>query len=151
MFRENEPLIRKLKMPPKRKLKQSPPEESSDSGSDTSAERSESPPLPVYRNAQVGIHVDFFSGLPTESVLAQVVGVAARLSARSTALAHTSVSGEARVYRDCIRVTRSALSFLSPAVCDLAGLEIVLLASLEDLTSRLEELTTPARRRSRHR
>ena len=102
MFRKDEPLIRKSKMPPKRKLKQSPPEESSDSGTDTPAARSESPPLPVYRNEQVAVHVQLFSGLPTESVLAQVVGVAARLSARITALAHTSVSGEARVYRDCI-------------------------------------------------
>ena len=133
-------------MPPKRSRLKSPP---SDEDSAASTERSSSPSPPVYRNANVATHAALFAELPTDSVLSQIVGVATRLSARITALSHSAVAGDARVYRDCIRVTRSALSFLRPAVCDLAGLEIRLLASLADLTARLDEVNAPVRQRPR--
>ncbi len=131
-------------MPPKRRLKQEPPEENSDASTVSSS--SPSPPEHQY---DVGLHAALFANLPTESVLAQVVGVTARLNARITALAYSSVTGDARVYRDCIRVTRSSLSLLRPAICDLAALEVVLLDTLDGLVARLNDISRPVRRRLR--
>jgi hypothetical protein len=81
--------------------------------------------------------------------LSQIVGVATRLSARITALSYSAATVDARVYRDCIRVTRSAISLLRPAVCELAGLEVVLVASLQSSIARLDETAPPPSRRRR--
>ena len=130
-------------MPPKRKFK---PEQSDDGSSSSDSSPS---PLPTLQEELVAVYTELFSGFPTESVLSQIVGVATRLSARITALSYSAATGDARVYRDCIRVTRSAISLLRPAVCELAGLEVVLVASLQSLIARLDETAPPPSRRRR--
>jgi len=130
-------------MPPKRRLK------AEVQSSDSSSERTASP-LPTYLHPADASHAAFFAGLTTDQVLSLIVGVATRLSARVSALSHSAASGDARVFiRDCIRDTHSALSFVGPAVLDLAGLEMVLQQSLLDLHAALAEVATPSCRRRR--
>jgi hypothetical protein len=131
-------------MPPKRSLK----EESSDEGTNSSSESSPSP-SPAIHDGLVACYADLFSGLPHDAVVSQAVGVATRLIARLSALSHLTVTGDVRVYRDCIRFVRKAVALIRPAACELAGLELALLASLSRLTAELDAATTPARRRAR--
>jgi hypothetical protein len=82
-------------------------------------------------------------------VISQAVGIAVRLSTRLSALSHSAVTGNVRVYRDCIRVVKEAVSLIRPAACELAGLEVALLSSLSHLIAGLNATNTPARRRVR--
>jgi hypothetical protein len=127
-------------MPPKRTRK------AEVVSSDSTLERPASM-MPIYVHPADAGHATFFDGLTSDQVLSLIVGVATRLSARVAALQHSSAPGNARVFRDCIRVTHSALSFVGPAIIDLVELEMVLQRSLSDLITGLAEVTTPSRRR----
>jgi len=106
-------------------------------------------PPPLYLHPAVASQAALFADLPSDVILTQIVGVATCLSARIAALQHSTASGNTRVYRDCIRVIRNALSVVSPAIMDLAGLQLVLQHSLESLTTGLDQVTTPSRRSRR--
>ena len=129
-------------MAPKRKLEPVDRDDSSVSSS------SDSPP-PLYLHPAVASHAALFADLPSDVTLTQIVGVATCLSARIAALQHSTASGNTRVYRDCIRVIRNALSVVSPAIMDLAGLQLVLQHTLEQLTTGLDQVITPSRRSRR--
>ena len=133
-------------MPPKRAIKPEP--EPSSEGSDSSSDRSPSP-SPAIHDELVCAYAALFDGHPHEVVLTQAVGVATRLSARLATLSHSAVQGDARIYRDCIRVVKRCLTILRPAVRELAGLELALLASLSRLTAGLREAPPPRRRTRR--
>ena len=103
-------------MAPKRKFETVDRDVSSVSSS------TDSPP-PLYLHPAVASHAALFADLPSDAILSQIVGVATCLSARIAALTHSTASGNSRVYRDCIRVVRHAISVVSPAIMDLAGLQ----------------------------
>ncbi len=132
-------------MPPKRALKIEP--ESGTEDSEFSVANSPSPPLTVH-DELAATYAAMFEQLPHEVVLTQAVGVATRLSARLVTLSHTAVRGDARIFKDCIRVVKRCLTIIRPAVCELAGLELALHASLDRLSAGLRE-TSPPRRRTR--
>ena len=132
-------------MPPKRALKPEP--EPSAEDSEASEEHSPSPPLALHDELAAS-YAAMFEQLPHEVVLTQAVGVATRLSARLATLSHAAVQGDARIFKDCMRVVRRCLTILRPAVCELAGLELALVASYDRLSAGLRE-ASPPRRRSR--
>ena len=132
-------------MPPKRPLKPEPGPSFEDS--DLSSDRSSSP-APAIHDELVCAYAALFDGHPHEVVLTQAVGVATRLSARLATLSHSAVQGDVRIFKDCIRVVKQCLTVLRPAIRELAGLELALLASLTRLTAGLRD-APPPRRRSR--
>jgi hypothetical protein len=77
------------------------------------------------------------------------VGVATRLSARIVALSYSTARGEARIYRDAIRIADIALTAIESAVLDLAALELVLKQTLENLKDGQQNISPTPRRRPR--
>ena len=129
-------------MPPKRQHQSE--DESSDSSCDCAAA-----PLPVYQHPVTAHYATIYSALPTEAVLSQTVGVATRLSARIAALSYSTARGEARIYRDAIRIADIALTAIEYAVLDLAALELVLKQTLENLKDGQQNISPTPRRRPR--
>ena len=128
-------------MPPKRR-RQSEDERSN------SSERTASP-RPVHQHPVTIHHATVFAALPTEAILSQIVGVATRLSARIAALNYRPTRGDVSTYRDCIRVVGTALAVIEPAIHELAGTQIALRQSLDNLIDGLRDIPPSARRRPR--
>ena len=128
-------------MPPKRKRHSVERTDSSVASSEDAS--------PLYLHYDVTGHAAMYRDLPTDVILSLIVGVATCLSARIAALRHSSASGNVRVFKDCIRVINTALSAVNSAVIDLAGLQMVLDMTLVNLSTGLDNASTPSRRSRR--
>jgi hypothetical protein len=84
-------------------------------------------------------------GVPMRTILpASVVG-----SEWIAALNYRPTRGDVSIYRDCIRVVGTALDVIEPAIHELAGTQIALQQSLDNLIDGLRNIPPSARRRPR--
>jgi hypothetical protein len=91
--------------------------------------------------------VNAFRHLPTESALAQIVGVATRLSNIVANLRYSSARGDIRVFKDSVQILKRAAHSIASAITDLTGLECALQERLAMVTAQLAESVAHRHRR----